>query len=94
LIGRLLTSVFIVSNQFNNAFDIFERQPNFDPSGQISYNLTTNEISGLEHINDFLRSIYDPIENKRDVFLQHLTIHEYELILGFIANTISFVVKL
>jgi len=44
LIGRLLTSVFIVSNQFNNAFDIFERQPNFDPSGQISYNLTTNEI--------------------------------------------------
>lgn len=90
IIRRLLVDVFNVSNQFNNAFDIFDRQDNFEPDEQVSYDLTINEVAGLEHIHDYLMSIYEPLEMKREVLLQHLTIREYEFILGFIGSAVSF----
>lgn len=90
IIRRLLIDVNNVSNQFNNAHEIFERQPNFQPGNQVAYDLTANEVAGLQHIHTFISEIFDSVARRRDTLLFHLQINEYDAILSYLANAISF----
>lgn len=90
IIKELLIEVNNVSNQFNNAHRIFERQQNFVIGQHRVYDLTVNEFERLRWITEIINNAFNRIKTRMDLFLFHLKIDELETILNYMANTFSF----
>lgn len=90
MIKGLLIEANNISNQFDDAHEIFERQQNFVAGEDRAYNLTENEVAGLRLITAQIRRVFDDVRQRKDFLLFHFTIDELETILNYIANTFSF----